>query len=251
MRQFRGPILSEAPSTSPPPALSPAPILGDGLGAAVADLESLATGNVRLEADPRARAIKRGMDVVLASVALLVLSPLLALIALAVLLDSPGPILFRQERIGKYGRSFVMLKFRTMVADRRQRNLGPPAGIPERRRTHKSPNDPRITSIGRFLRRSCLDELPQFWNVLRGTMSLVGPRPELPHIVAQYEPWQHSRHLAAPGITGWWQVNRDGVHLMHQSTELDLFYLEHWSIGLDLRILVRTLGIVLRGVGAF
>jgi lipopolysaccharide/colanic/teichoic acid biosynthesis glycosyltransferase len=227
------------------------PVLEDGVALVVADLESHAPGNVRLAADHRARAIKRTMDVVLSSLALVVLSPALALISVGVLLDSPGPILFRQERIGKYGRSFVMLKFRTMVADRRLRNIGPPAGMADRRRTHKSPKDPRITSLGRFLRRTCLDELPQFWNVLRGSMSLVGPRPELPEIVAKYEPWQHARHQAAPGITGWWQVNRDGVHLMHQATELDLFYLEHWSVWLDLRILARTLGIVLRGVGAF
>jgi lipopolysaccharide/colanic/teichoic acid biosynthesis glycosyltransferase len=206
---------------------------------------------VRLLTDTRARAIKRAFDIVAASAALVLLAPLLALIALAIRLDSPGPVLFRQERIGQYGRAFVMLKFRTMSADRRKRSLGPPRGVAERRRTHKSPNDPRITAIGRFLRHSCLDELPQFWNVLRGSMSLVGPRPELPEIVASYEPWQHARHLAAPGITGWWQINRDGIRLMHQATELDLFYLEHWSVSLDLYILARTLGIVLRGVGAF
>lgn len=217
----------------------------------VVEVESHAAGNIGLAADARAHAIKRTMDVVLSSLALVVLSPLLALIALGVLLDSPGPILFRQKRVGKYGHSFVMLKFRTMIADRRKQNLGPPVGVGERRRTHKSPEDPRITSLGRFLRRSCLDELPQFWNVLRGSMSLVGPRPELPEIVAAYEPWQHARLLAAPGITGWWQVNRDEVHLMHQATELDLFYLEHWSVWLDLQILARTFVVVLRGVGAF
>lgn len=208
-------------------------------------------GHVRLLRDARAKTLKRVIDVVAAALALLVLAPLYALIALAILLDSPGPVFFRQERIGKHGRPFVMVKFRTMRADRRRQNLGPPTGVPERRRVHKSPNDPRITSIGRFLRRSCLDELPQFWNVLRGTMSLVGPRPELPEIVAQYEPWQHARHQATPGITGWWQVNRDGTHLMHEATEFDLFYLEHWSLALDLSILARTLAIVLRGVGAF
>jgi lipopolysaccharide/colanic/teichoic acid biosynthesis glycosyltransferase len=206
---------------------------------------------VGLELDAGARAIKRGMDIALASVGLVVLAPLLGLIALAIVLDSPGPVLFRQERIGKHGRPFVMLKFRTMISDRRERNVGPPEGLEERRRVHKSPNDPRITRIGRFLRRACLDELPQFWNVLCGSMSLVGPRPELPAIVARYEPWQHARHLVAPGITGWWQINRDGVQLMHQATELDLFYLEHWSLALDLRILASTFLIVLRGIGAF
>jgi lipopolysaccharide/colanic/teichoic acid biosynthesis glycosyltransferase len=206
---------------------------------------------VGVETDARARAIKRLIDIVFASVGLVVLMPIVALVALAIVLDSPGAPLFRQERIGKHGRPFKMLKFRTMIADRRVRDFGPPAGIIERRRVHKSPDDPRITHIGRFLRRSCLDELPQLWNVVCGSMSLVGPRPELPSIVAQYEPWQHARHAVTPGITGWWQINRDGLHLMHQATQLDLFYLEHWSVALDLRILVRTLVIVLRGIGAF
>jgi lipopolysaccharide/colanic/teichoic acid biosynthesis glycosyltransferase len=238
-------------TVSATPFLTPAVIHDDRLGTTLADLADWPVGNVRLATDPWARIAKRVIDIVLSSVALLVLCPVFALIALAVRIDSRGPVLFRQERIGKYGRSFVMLKFRTMTADRRTRNIGPPEGMSERRRVHKSPNDPRITFLGRFLRRTCLDELPQFWNVLCGSMSLVGPRPELPDIVAQYEPWQHARHLTPPGITGWWQVNRDGVHLMHQATELDIFYLEHWSVSLDFRILASTLGIVLRGVGAF
>ncbi|MBV9173883.1 MAG: sugar transferase [Chloroflexi bacterium] len=245
MRQLRDPVTSV--TTFPPPDH----VQDDTVEETVATLEAALVGNVRLESSPFARAIKRGLDVAVASVALLLLSPLFGLVALAILVDSPGPVFFRQERIGKHGRPFVMFKFRTMIADRRKRNLGPPAGVPERRRIHKSAGDPRVTRIGHFLRRSCLDELPQFWNVLCGSMSLVGPRPELPAIVAGYQPWQHARHLARPGITGWWQVNRDGVHLMHQATELDLFYLEHWSLSLDLRILARTVLIVLRGVGAF
>jgi lipopolysaccharide/colanic/teichoic acid biosynthesis glycosyltransferase len=205
----------------------------------------------RLDAQSRERIFKRVIDIALGSIGLMALLPVLALVALAIEIDSPGPVLFRQVRIGKHGRPFVMLKFRTMIADRRRRDIGPPPGVPERRRVHKSPSDPRITAVGRFLRRSCLDELPQLWNVLAGSMSLVGPRPELPGIVAGYEPWQHLRLLVAPGITGWWQVNRDGVRLMHEATELDLFYLENWSVALDLLILTRTIKIVLRGVGAF
>jgi lipopolysaccharide/colanic/teichoic acid biosynthesis glycosyltransferase len=206
-----------------------------------------------LRSDLRTRtwAVKRLMDVLLASAALIVLSPVLLMVSLAVMRDSPGPVLFRQTRIGRNGQPFVMLKFRTMIAERRKRTVGLSDGVGERRRVHKSRRDPRITRFGHFLRRSCLDELPQLWNVLRGDMSLVGPRPELPEIVARYQPWQHSRHLVAPGITGWWQVNRDGVRLMHEATELDLYYIEHWSLGLDLLILARTLSIVLRGVGAF
>jgi lipopolysaccharide/colanic/teichoic acid biosynthesis glycosyltransferase len=223
----------------------------DATGATLAVLLPSPATAIRLEADWRARAIKRAIDIVLASVALVPLAPLIGLIALAIVFDSPGPAVFRQQRIGKHGQPFVMLKFRTMISDRRERDVGPPAGLSERRQVHKSPTDPRITPLGRFLRRSCLDEIPQLLNVLFGRMSLVGPRPELPNIVAQYEPWQHARHLVKPGITGWWQINRDGVLLMHQATELDLFYLEHWSVALDLRILASTLVIVLQGVGAF
>jgi lipopolysaccharide/colanic/teichoic acid biosynthesis glycosyltransferase len=195
--------------------------------------------------------LKRALDIGLSLACLMVFFPVGVLIACTIWIDSGRPILFRQERVGKDGRRFSMIKFRTMVAERRQRDIGATHGLSERRQVHKSPVDPRVTRIGRFLRRSCLDELPQFWNVLRGEMSVVGPRPELPHIVARYEPWQHARHLVPPGITGWWQVNRtDGV-LMHQATLLDLYYVEHWSVWLDLRILTRTAAIVLRGVGAF
>jgi lipopolysaccharide/colanic/teichoic acid biosynthesis glycosyltransferase len=197
---------------------------------------------------PAALAVKRAIDVLLAASALVLLAPLLALIAIVIKLDSPGPVFFAQKRVGRYGRTFVMFKLRTMIPERRNRHL--PTRV-ERRRAHKTPNDPRVTRVGRILRRTCLDEVPQLWNVLRGDMSIVGPRPELPEIVAQYEPWQNQRHLVAPGITGWWQVNRDGSRLMHQSTDLDLYYIEHWSVGLDLQILARTLLIVLRGVGAF
>jgi lipopolysaccharide/colanic/teichoic acid biosynthesis glycosyltransferase len=112
-------------------------------------------------------------------------------------------------------------------------------------------DDPRITPVGRFLRQVHLDELPQLWNVLTGDMTLVGPRPELPEIVATYEPWQHARHLVTPGITGWWQVNRDPQRLMHEATELDLHYIRHQSLWLDMWILLRTIGAVASGRGAF
>src|SRR5437870_8966029 len=158
----------------------------------------------RTDIDARTWAIKRAMDILIASTGLVILAPVLAVVAIAILLDSPGPVLFRQTRIGKYGQPFVMLKFRTMRPERRTQTWGAPSGITERRRVHKSPRDPRITRVGRFLRRSCLDEVPQLWHVLRGDMSPVGPRPALPEIVAICAPWQQRPHAVAPGIRGWW-----------------------------------------------
>jgi lipopolysaccharide/colanic/teichoic acid biosynthesis glycosyltransferase len=194
--------------------------------------------------------LKRALDVVIATALLIVLTPVFGVIALAVLLDSPGPPLFRQTRIGELGYPFEMLKFRTMIRERRVRGGSPPPGIADRRRVHKSPYDPRVTRVGRVLRRTCLDELPQLWNVLCGDMSLVGPRPELPEIVQGYEEWQHARHLVPPGITGWWQVNRD-ERLMHQATELDLYYIQHQSFRFDVIIVAKTVGVLIRGIGAF
>src|SRR5262249_33056604 len=110
---------------------------------------------------------------------------------------------------------------------------------------------PRVTRLGRFLRRTSLDELPQLWNVLRGDMSMVGPRPELPEIVARYEEWQHGRHAVRPGLTGWWQVNRPADKLMYEVVELDIYYVTNRSFWLDVRILVRTVSAVVRGTGAF
>jgi lipopolysaccharide/colanic/teichoic acid biosynthesis glycosyltransferase len=117
--------------------------------------------------------------------------------------------------------------------------------------TGKRRGDPRVTRAGRLLRRASLDEIPQLWNVLTGEMSLVGPRPELPAIVEQYEPWQHKRFNVPPGMTGWWQVNGRGDRSMHTNTEIDLFYVQNYSILLDIQILLRTLGAVIRGKGAF
>lgn len=192
---------------------------------------------------------KRWLDVVGALLLLVVLSPLLAVIALAIWIDSGRPIIFRQTRIGQYGRPFVVYKFRTMRPDRRRRQL--PYHGPERRKRHKTARDPRVTRVGRLLRRTSLDELPQLVNVLRGDMSLVGPRPELPEIVARYAAWQHERHLVRPGLTGWWQVQSRGDQLMHERTDLDVFYVRNQSFWLDLRILIRTIPSLLSRAGAF
>jgi lipopolysaccharide/colanic/teichoic acid biosynthesis glycosyltransferase len=189
------------------------------------------------------RLFKPVIEGVAAAILLVVALPVLLVVALLVRLRLGSPVFFVQDRVGKGGEPFRMLKFRTMQRDRRD-----PAGRcyegPERRCTHKSPNDPRHTSLGRFLRRSKLDELPQLVHVLTGRMSLVGPRPELAEVVAtRYEPWQHARHVVRPGITGLWQVTSEAdVHgRMHLATDVDLRYILSASPVLDLQIVVATM----------
>lgn len=190
---------------------------------------------------PYDRLVKPVLDRIGAAVLLLVTLPVMLAVCLAVYVRLGRPIFFRQPRVGRGGVPFGMLKFRTMEPDRRHRQVPYPRSK-DRRRHHKSADDPRHTGIGRFLRRCSLDELPQLWNVLRGDMSLVGPRPELASIVARYEDWQHQRHQVKPGITGLWQVTdrqtSDGD--MHLHTGTDLLYIEQISLRTDLRILLRT-----------
>lgn len=193
--------------------------------------------------------VKRALDVLLATLLIAVLSPLMLLACLLIWLDTRGAVIYRQRRIGRYGRPFMVYKFRTMIPDRRQTNQRYTG--PERRRAHKTAADPRVTRTGRFMRRASIDELPQLFNVLRGQMSLVGPRPELPEIVATYETWQHARHLVLPGITGWWQTNGRSNRMMHENTELDIYYVKHISFILDVRILLGTLRAVAQRSGAF
>lgn len=195
--------------------------------------------------------VKRCIDVCVALALLLALSPVMVAVAVVLCSTEGRTVLFRQTRIGWRGRPFSMLKFRTMRGDRRACNEGPPQGSTERRKRHKSKADPRVTPVGQFLRRTCIDELPQLWNVLVGDMSLVGPRPEMPSIVATYEPWQHERHDVRPGITGWWQINRSRSSLMYQETQLDIYYVRHQSWHLDVIILLKTIPFVVKGSGIF
>lgn len=170
---------------------------------------------------------------------LLVLLPLMVGVAIAVYVELGRPLFFRQRRVGKHGRVFQMIKFRTMHPCRRERQQ--PIRHDDRRRQHKTSRDPRHTTVGRFLRRTSLDELPQLLNVLKGDMSLVGPRPELESIVRDYAAWQHQRHLVKPGITGLWQVTaRSEEGTMHLHTDIDLDYVERVSLRTDLTILLRT-----------
>jgi len=176
---------------------------------------------------------------------------LMSLIALAIWLDDPGPVLFRQTRLGENGRLFKMYKFRTMIVGADEKQHLVEKEDDQGRLVHKFPNDPRVTRVGRFLRRSSLDELPQIFNIIRGNMSLVGPRPELPHLVAKYQRWQRKRFTVPQGITGWWQVNGRSDKPMHMHTEDDLYYIQHYSLLLDIKILILTIWVVLRGQGAY
>jgi len=190
------------------------------------------------------RRVKRITDILLSSILLLLSIPWCLLIALLIRLDSPGPVVFKQERVGENGQRFWMYKFRTMVD-----NAGP--AVSENGTFLKEPNDPRVTRIGRLLRRLSLDEIPQLYNVLRGDMSMVGPRPELPFLVDRYELWQRKRFSVPQGMTGWWQVNGRSDRLMHMHTEDDLYYIQNYSIFLDFQILWKTIWVVLRGKGAY
>jgi lipopolysaccharide/colanic/teichoic acid biosynthesis glycosyltransferase len=194
---------------------------------------------------------KRLADLILASTALIVTSPLLALLALLVKISSPGPALFRQERIGKALRPFTMFKLRTMIdgADRLVVALLEESGADKR--FYKFHDDPRITRIGRWLRRWSLDELPQFWNVLRGDMSLVGPRPGLASEIESYESWQIARLAVRPGLTGAWQVSGRSELSFDDCVRLDLAYIEEWSLFGDLIILAKTIPSVLGRRGSW
>ena len=209
------------------------------------------------------RAVKRTIDIIGSACALLVLSPLLLVIAAAIKLTSKGPILFKQQRIGQYGVGFTFLKFRSMhfqsdvkihrdfvqqliAAKEKQQSPGDSNGV------YKIKNDPRVTRIGKFLRKTSLDELPQFFNVLRGDMSLVGPRPPISYEVEAYDIWHRRRFLEIkPGITGLWQVEGRSSVRFDEMVRLDLRYAKTWSPWLDIKILWRTPKAVFRGTGAY
>ena len=166
-------------------------------------------------------------------------------------MEDGSPILFRQKRVGENGRLFEMLKFRTMVRNAEKFQSEVEKRDSDGNLIHKTKDDPRVTRVGRLLRRLSLDELPQLFNVIAGTMSLVGPRPEMPYLVEKYQPWQRKRFAIPPGLTGWWQVSGRSDRPMHLHTEDDLFYIQNYSIWLDIQILVRTAWVVLFGKGAY
>jgi lipopolysaccharide/colanic/teichoic acid biosynthesis glycosyltransferase len=183
--------------------------------------------------------MSRVLDIVIAALALALLSPLLAVAALCIRLEGGGPVIYRQRRVGLRGEEFELLKLRTMVPG------SDPVGVG----TVVARDDPRVTRTGRFLRRTSLDEIPNLVNVLRGEMAIVGPRPTIEAQVRDYTPRQHRRHEVRPGITGWAQVQGRAGIPWEERIELDVWYVEHRSLALDLRILARTVGLILTGKG--
>jgi exopolysaccharide biosynthesis polyprenyl glycosylphosphotransferase len=195
--------------------------------------------------------VKRGFDILVAMLALGLTAPVLLIVAAVVKLTSEGPIFFAQERVGKNGRTFKMLKFRSMVMNAEALRGKLEAENEMDGPVFKIKRDPRITRIGHFIRKTSLDEFPQFINVLRGSMSIVGPRPPLPSEVAQYERWQRKRLSVKPGITCIWQISGRNEVTFEQWVQMDIDYIDRWSLWLDLKIFVKTIPAVLlrRGAG--
>ena len=202
-------------------------------------LDAAASHSPSITLRPYYAALKRIFDVTASLILLVLLSPAFVLIAILVILDSPGPALFRQRRIGRNGEHFLIWKFRSMRTDAPKYAPSPTSNL-----------DARLTRIGRILRRISLDELPQLINVLRGEMSLVGPRPEMPFIVDRYTQLERSRLAVKPGITGLWQISPGRAYPIHENLQYDLHYIRHRNLLLDAAILLRTLAAVIGGVGA-
>lgn len=207
-----------------------------------------------------ARGVKRFSDIVISVLALVVLSPVWLLIAVLIKLDSRGPVFYRQERVGMDGRIFLVWKFRTMAVDAdseihreyQRKLIAGDAGAnvgDDQSPAYKLKNDPRVTKVGRILRRFSLDEAPQLFNVLRGDMSVVGPRPPIPYEVEAYELWHRKRLDMKPGVTGLWQVSGRNRLTFEEMVKLDLFYIENWSMLFDLKIILRTVLVLLKGDG--
>lgn len=234
-------------------ALFTAPVLDDGPPDSRRLSEPTAPWTLAGVPAGRLLAVKRGLDVVLALAALVVCVPLLTLVAFAVFLTSPGPVLFRQERVGRNGEPFRIVKFRTMVRDAEKALRADPALYAVYvANDFKLPAgaDPRLTKVGAFLRKSSLDELPQFWNVLLGHMSMVGPRPVVPSELARYDEYLDAYQSVRPGLTGVWQVHGRGTVEYPERAAIDARYVAEWSMAGDLKLLALTVPAVLLRRGA-
>jgi exopolysaccharide biosynthesis polyprenyl glycosylphosphotransferase len=219
-------------------ALAPQEVVADGISSDSVDLDGLILRFANFPSDSwRLEAVKRVMDLLFSMIALALLLPLGLLLAFLIRLDSPGPIFFRQVRVGKGGKTFKIFKFRTMFVD-----------APVYAKSPHSSEDPRITRIGRVLRRTSLDELPQLFNVVRGDMSLVGPRPEMEFLVHQYNDFQRQRLQVLPGVTGLWQLSADRAFHIHENPEYDLYYIRNRGFFLDMAILIHTVFFAMRGI---
>lgn len=195
--------------------------------------------------------VKRVFDILVSSVALILLAPFFVIVAFLIKITSPGPVFFKQNRCGLYGRKFTLYKFRTMVNDAEARLNELKAHNEMSGPAFKMENDPRVTSLGKFLRKWSIDELPQFWNVLCGDMSLIGPRPPIPSEVEEYDNWHRRRLSMRPGLTCLWQVQgRNKIKDFENWMKLDLEYIDNWSLWLDCKIFLKTIPVVLFGVGA-
>lgn len=196
--------------------------------------------------------IKRIMDIVVSAVAIIISSPIMLFTAIAIKIDSPGPVIFRQTRVGQNGRNFSIFKFRSMYRDAEERKKELMAQNEMQGQMFKMKDDPRVTRVGKFIRKTSIDELPQLFNVLLGTMSLVGTRPPTLDEVEQYKRGQWRRISIKPGITGMWQVSgRNNITDFDKVVELDLKYIDNWSIWLDIRLLFKTVGVLFSRKGAY
>jgi exopolysaccharide biosynthesis polyprenyl glycosylphosphotransferase len=222
-----------------------------------AEVFSLRIG--RLEQSQLQLGLKRAMDLFFASLVLVVGAPLFLFLAIAVKCSSRGPVFFRQTRLGKNGIPFTFYKFRTMHHNNdesvhrsfAQSFINGKMESRQEGRVFKMISDPRVTRIGTFLRQSSLDELPQFWNILKGEMSLVGPRPPIHYELDHYQDWHKDRLKAKPGLTGLWQVSGRSRVPFDEMVMLDLHYITHWSLAMDLKIIFKTIPVLLKGDGAY
>jgi exopolysaccharide biosynthesis polyprenyl glycosylphosphotransferase len=219
---------------------------------AVIDFGDIPMINLRAPAlTQKQRITKRIFDLIVSIPLFIITLPVFLIIGVLIKLDSKGPIFYHSARVKEGVKPFKMIKFRTMGQNAHEELTKVMIKDEEGNLIHKLPDDPRVTKIGKFLRKTSLDELPQLINIIKGDMSLIGPRPELPEMVKLYQPWQYKRFAAPQGLTGWWQINGRSDKPMHLHTEDDLYYIKNYSIWLDLQILVKTFLIVLRGKGAY
>lgn len=225
--------------------------LEQGLDHASAAVEAVAAKDFEVRESAAYRVSKRIFDLVVASIALVLLVPIIPLIVVMIRLDTPGPVFFRQERVGKNGRSFKFYKFRSMHTDAERRRREVESMNEQDGPVFKVKSDPRVTSVGKFLRRSSLDEIPQIFNVFKGDMSVVGPRPPLPSEVEHYQPWQRRRLEVTPGITCLWQISGRSHLSFNEWMRLDMEYLRQRSFKTDMLILMRTIPAVIARKGAY